>query len=148
MPTFTENRKAFHNYQFLETFQAGMVLKGQEVKSIQQGKIQLAGSHISFQQGELYLLGAVISPYQPKNTPSDYNPQRPRKVLLRKEELQYLLGKSKERGLTLVPLRVYSRGAIIKLEFGLAKGKRKKDKRETLKQREAQREMERALKRG
>tara|TARA_Y100000310_G_scaffold67752_1_gene63130 strand:+ start:1389 stop:1835 length:447 start_codon:yes stop_codon:yes gene_type:complete len=148
MPTFAENRKAYKDYQILETFQAGMVLQGQEVKSIRQGGLQLAGSYLAFQGIELYLLGSTIPPYQPKNTSADYNPQRPRKLLLQKKELEYLLGKSKEGGLTLVPLKVYSSKAKIKLEFGLAKGKKKADKRALLKKREAQQEIERTLKRG
>ncbi len=108
----------------------------------------MAGSYLAFQGIELYLLGSTIPPYQPKNTSADYNPQRPRKLLLQKKELEYLLGKSKEGGLTLVPLKVYSSKAKIKLEFGLAKGKKKADKRALLKKREAQQEIERTLKRG
>jgi len=148
MPILAENRKAQHDYQILETFEAGLVLTGQEVKAIRQGKIQLAGSFVSFRGEELFLLGATIPPYQPKNAPSDYDPDRARKLLLRKEELRSLQGRARQEGLTFVPLRVYTSKAKIKLAFGLARGKRKGDKRELLKKREAQREMERALKRG
>jgi SsrA-binding protein len=148
MPVFAENRKAYHDHIILETFEAGLVLQGQEVKSIRKGSVQLAGSFVSFQSGELWLLGATIPPYQPKNAPADYNPTRPRKLLIKREELNYLLGKSKQGGLTLMPLRVYSTGANIKLAFGLARGKKGRDKRELLKKRDDQREMERALKRG
>jgi len=148
MPVLAENRKASHDYQILETFEAGLVLKGQEVKAIRQGKIQLAGSFVSFRGQELFLLGATIPPYQPKNAPSDYDPDRARKLLLQKEELNSLYGRAKQEGLTFVPLRVYTSKAKIKLAFGLARGKKKGDKRELLKKREAQQEMNRALKRG
>lgn len=146
--TFAQNQKAQHDYQALETFEAGLELLGHEVKAIEQGKLQLAGSFVAFKKGELYLVGATLPPYQPNNTPADYEPQRPRKLLLHKRELEYLLGKSKEKGLTLVPLRVYSSKAKMKLAFALARGKRKGDKRELLKKRETQREIERALKKG
>jgi len=148
MTTYADNRKARFNYEILEKFQAGLVLNGQEVKSIKSGRIQLAGSYVVVQGEELFLLGATIPPYQPNNAPRDYNPERSRKLLLNKKEIIYLLGKVKERGLTLVPLRVYTMGAKIKLEFGLGKGKREFDKREKLKERDAGRDMERALKHG
>ena len=148
MPVLAENRRASHDYQILETFEAGLVLTGREVKSIREGRIQLAGSYVSFLNEELYLLGATIPPYQPKNTLADYNPTRPRKLLLKKEELGSLLGRFKQEGLTFVPQRVYTSKAKLKLAFGLARGKKKGDKREILKKRETQREMERALKSG
>lgn len=148
MATFAENRKAHFSYEIMEKFQAGLVLEGQEVKSARLGRMSLAGSYVVVRGEELFLRGAIISPYQPANTPSNYNPQRDRKLLLHKEEIRYLLGKSKERGLTLVPLRVYNDKRKIKLEFGLARGKKKEDKREDLKKREAKREIERALKYG
>ena len=148
MPTLAENRKAHHDYQILETIEAGLVLTGQEVKAIRQGKIQLAGSFVSFRGKELFLLGATIPPYQPKNAPSDYDPDRARKLLVKKEELRSLYGRVKQEGLTFVPLRVYTSKAKIKLAFGIARGKRKGDKRELLRKREAQQEIERALKRG
>lgn len=148
MPQLAENRKAHHEYSILETFEAGLVLSGQEVKSARKGLMQLAGAFVSFKNGELWLMGSHIPPFQPKNAPPDYNPSRPRKLLLNKEELRTLFGKAKQEGLTFVPLKVYTSHAFLKLAFGLARGKRKKDKREVLKRREAQREMERALKRG
>ena len=148
MPVLAENRKVHHDYTILETIEAGLVLTGQEVKAIRQGKLQLAGSFVSFRGRELFLLGATLPPYQPKNTPSDYDPDRARKLLLRKEELRSLYGRVKQEGLTFVPLRVYTSKAKIKLSFGIARGKRKGDKRELLRKREARQEMERALKRG
>jgi len=148
MATYADNRKAHFDYEILETFQAGLVLNGQEVKSIKSGRIQLAGSYVVFQGEELFLVGAVIPPYQPANAPKNYNAERARKLLLRKNEIKELIGKSKEKGLTLVPIRVYNNKRILKLEFALAKGKKKADKRQTIKLREAQREIERSLKRG
>ncbi len=146
MPVFAENRKAHFNYEILEKFQAGLVLLGIEVKSIRLGHMQIAGSYVIFRNGELFLVGSTVSPYQPKNTPPEYNPQRSRKLLLQKKELSSLIGKVKERGLTLVPLSVYNtKAGKLKLEFALAKGKKKWDKREALKKREAQREIERVL---
>lgn len=147
MATLSENRKAHFSYEVLEKLQAGLVLLGHEVKSAKAGRMQIAGSYVIFKDSELFLVGATIPPYQPKNTPADYNAERSRKVLLQKSEIRYLIGKVKERGLTLLPLKVYTtpRGKI-KLEFGLAKGKKKADKRETIKKREAERHMRRALK--
>jgi SsrA-binding protein len=148
MQVYAENRKAHFNYEILETFQAGLVLEGQEVKSVRLGRMNLAGTYIIPRGEELFLRGATISPYQPANTPANYNPDRDRKLLVRKEEIRYLLGKSKERGLTLVPLKVYTNKRNLKLEFGLARGRKKEDKREQLKKREAEREIERTLKYG
>lgn len=148
MPTLAENRKAYHDYSILETLEAGLVLTGQEVKSARKGSMQLAGSYVSFRGQELFLVGATIPPYQPRNAAADYNPSRARKLLLNKRELHSLFGRAKQEGLTFVPLRVYTSKARIKLAFGLARGKRKGDKRELLKKREAQREIERALKKG
>ncbi len=145
MQIYAENRKAHFNYEILEKFQAGLVLNGQEVKSIKSGRISLAGSYVVARQQELFLLGATIPPYQPNNAPRNYDPQRSRKVLLHRKEIKYLLGKVKERGLTLVPLRVYTMKGKLKLEFGLGKGLKRYDKREKIKQREAEREIQRAL---
>ena len=148
MAVYADNRKAHFNYEILETFQAGLALNGQEVKSIKSGRVQLAGSYVVPRGEELFLVGAHIPAYQPANAPGDYNPERDRRLLLRKEEIQYLLGKIKERGLTLVPLKVYTDKRNLKLEFGLARGKKGKDKREDIRKREAKREIERALKHG
>lgn len=146
MKTIIENKKAYFNYQVLEKFEAGISLIGQEVKSIKLGRINLAGSYVVLKNSEVFLIGANIPPYQPKNAPSDYNPKRSRKLLLKKSEIKHLIGKVKQKGLTLVPLKVYTKRGKIKLEFGAAKGKKKVDKRELIKRREVEREMKRELK--
>ena len=154
MKTFAENKKAYFNYQILEKFEAGISLIGQEVKSIKTRGINLAGSYIVIKgpaeggHAEAFWVGTKISPYQPKNAPSNYNPERSRKLLLKKSEIKYLIGKSKQRGLTLMPLRIYNKNGKIKLEFGVARGKKKFDKREIIRKREVEREIERTLKRG
>ena len=145
MRIFTENKKAYFNYNILEKFEAGLVLLGQEVKSIRLGRMKLEGSYVILRNEEPYLIGAKIPPYQPKNAPSDYNPEKSRKLLLSKSEIKYLIGKTSKTGLTLIPLKVYSNGAKIKLEFGIAKGKKKYDKREDIKKRESEREISREM---
>ena len=146
MKIFSENKKAYFNYEILEKFEAGLVLLGTEVKSIKLGRINLAGSYAVPRGEEFFLVGAKIPPYQPKNAPTDYNPERSRKLLLNKKEIKYLIGKVKERGLTLIPLKIYTKNANIKLEFGIARGKKKFDKREAIKKKETSREIERVLK--
>jgi len=146
MKIIADNKKAYYNYEILDRYEAGMVLIGSEVKSIKTGHISLKGSYVVLRGEEAYLIGAVIPPYQPKNTPKDYDTQRSRKLLLKKAEIKELIGKSKEKGLTLVPLQIYVRHARIKLAFGIAKGKRKTDKREIIKKRAVEREIERELK--
>lgn len=148
MKTIIENKKALFNYQILEKFRAGIVLIGQEVKAIKTGKISLRGSFVVLKDEEVFLIGANVPPYQPKNAPKDYLPQRSRKLLLRKAEIKHLIGKARQKGLTMVPLRVYTDKGKIKLEFGIARGKRKFDKREKIKKREVEREIKRALKGG
>lgn len=146
MKVLAENKKAYFTYQILEKYEAGIVLIGQEVKSIKSGRISLKGSYVVLKREEMYLIGANIPPYQPKNAPKDYEPERSRKLLLNKSEIKHLIGKTKEKGLTLVPLKVYTKRGKIKLEFGIAKGRKKHDKRELIKKREAEREIERELK--
>ena len=146
MKVFAENKKAYFNYQILEKFEAGIVLLGHEVKSIKSGRISLAGSYVVFKDEEAYLLNTNIPPYQPKNVPVGYDPNRLRKLLLKKSEIKYLIGKSREKHLTLVPLRVYTKRGKIKLEFGLGKGRKKASKKELLKKRVIDREIARELK--
>jgi SsrA-binding protein len=146
MKMLSENKKAYFTYQILEKFEAGISLNGQEVKSIKLGRINLMGSYVVIRNEEVYLVGANVPAYQPKNAPSDYDSQRSRKLLLRKKEINYLIGKSQQKGLTMIPLKVYTNNAKIKLEFGIGKGKKKFDKRETIKKRETEKEMKRELK--
>ena len=146
MHIIAENKKAYFNYEILDRFEAGISLVGQEVKSLKTRGVNLAGSYVMVRNEELFWVGAKIPAYQPKNAPSDYDVERSRKLLLRKNEIKKLLGKAKEKGLTLIPLRVYSKNAKIKLEFGLAKGKKEIDKRELIKKREIQKDIERELK--
>ena len=146
MKIFAENKKAYFNYQILEKFEAGIVLAGYEVKSIKSGRINLAGSYVIIKNEEAYLINASIPPYQPKNVPPEYDYSRQRKLLLKKKEIKYLIGKTRQKGLTLVPLKMYTKKREVKLEFGVAKGKKKADKRELIKKREVKREIRKALK--
>lgn len=140
-----KNKRAQFDYEFLEKFEAGIVLTGQEVKSIRSGKMSLAGSYVVLKNSEVYLINATIAPYQPKNTSKDYAPTRARKLLLKKREIKYLFGKSQERGLTLIPLRVYSNKGKIKVEFAVAKGRKKAGKKELIKKRDIDKEIAREL---
>lgn len=142
---FAENKKAYFNYEVLEKFEAGLVLIGTEVKSIRLGRVTLTGSYVVINNEEPFLIGAKIPAYQPKNAPANYDPERSRKLLLSKKEIKYLIGKTSQKGLTLVPLKVYSNHAKIKIEFGIAKGKKKYDKREDIKKRETEREIAREM---
>jgi len=146
MNIYAEHKKAIYDYEILEKFEGGMVLVGQEVKSIKTGHINLTGSYVVNNQGEFYLIGAKIPAYQPKNAPADYNPERPRKLLLNRKEINYLTGKVGQKGLALTPLKIYERKGRIKLEFGLAKGKKKFDKKEKIKKRDIERDIRRELK--
>ena len=143
---YAENKRAFFDYEILEKFEAGIELKGFEVKAVKSSRINLGGSFAVLKGEEVFLLNADIPPYQPKNTPDNYNQKRSRRLLLKNKEIKYLLGKIKSANLTLVPLRVYNKNGLIKLELGLAKPKKKSDKREVLKKRDAKREIERTLK--
>jgi len=145
MASFAINRRAKFDYRILETFEAGLVLSGFEVKAIKNGRISLKGSYITIRNGEAWLINASIPAYQPKNMPDDYDPFRNRKLLLHKQEIKSLIGKTKQKGLTLVPLQVYTKHSKLKLEFGLGQGKAKADKRESIKKREVQRKIGRAL---
>ena len=141
---FAENRRGAFDYDLLEKFRAGLVLTGQEVKSIKLGRASLAGSYVLPQQAELWLVGCHIPPYQPKNAPGNLA-ERNRKLLLQKRELRYLAGKASQKGLTFLPLKLYTDRSQIKLEFALAKPLKKWDKREIIKKREAAREMRESL---
>lgn len=146
MQILSENKKAHFDYEILKKFDAGISLIGQEVKSLKIRGINLSGSYVILKNGEIFWVGANIFPYQPKNISSDYNPERERKLLLLKTEINSLIGQTKQKGLTLVPLKLYIKNKKIKLEFGLCKGKKKYNKKEIIKKREIQREIERVLK--
>ena len=148
MKVYSENKKAGFDYEVLEKFQAGVVLFGQEVKSIKTGHINLAGSYVSVNTGEPFLLGVKVPPYQPNNAGADYNEERQKKLLLNKKEIDYLVGKTKTKGFSLIPLKIYENNGRIKLEFGLARGKKKYDKKDKIKKRENDREISRELSRN
>ena len=143
MAEYANNSKAGFDYEILETIEAGLVLEGHEVKSIKTGKASMKGSYVKIINEEPYLIGANISPYQPANTPKDYDPQRSRKLLLSKNEIAALIGTSQAHGLTLVPLKIYGKKGRLKLLIGVARGKKKYDKREAIKRKDAQRAKER-----
>jgi SsrA-binding protein len=140
------NRKARRDYEILESLEAGLVLKGTEVKSLREGRMSLKDSYATVHDGEMYLLNAHISPYSHGNA-FNHEPVRERKLLLHKAEIKRLTGKIEEKGLTLVPMRVYFLRGHAKVELALARGKRHHDKRETIKRRDAERDIERELKR-
>ncbi len=143
---FAENRKAYFNYEVIEKITAGIELLGFEVKAIKAGRMSLDGSYAVIRGNEAFLIGAGIPSLQPKNTPKDYDERRNRKLLLTKKEIKKLAGSEKQNGLTLIALSVYNMGHKIKVELGLAKGKKKSDKRESIKARESDRDIRRTLK--
>ena len=138
------NRKAFHEYHILETFEAGVQLRGSEVKSIREGKASLKQGYILIRKGEAWLKGSHIACYSHTGF-EGHEPARDRKLLLHKKEIQRIGSKLAEKGLTAVPTKLYFKGGLIKLEFGLAKGKKLYDKRETKKKRDVERDIQRAL---
>lgn len=138
------NRKARHDYHLLDRFEAGIVLTGTEVKSVRQGKVQLKDSYVEIRDGEAFLIGAHISPYS-HGSRENHDPERQRKLLLSRRELDKLFGRTKLRGATIVPLAVYLKGHLIKLEIALAEGKKHYDKRETERRREMEREAREAI---
>ena len=140
-----ENRKAFHDYHILETYEAGIALLGTEVKSIREGRVNLRDSFARVEQGEVFLYNVNISPYSHRGY-ADHEPLRQRKLLMRRDEIRKLIGKTVEKGMTLVPLRMYFKSGRVKVAVGLAKGKKDYDKRETIKRRETERETRAAVK--
>ncbi len=140
------NKKAHFDYEILEKFEAGLKLRGYEVKSLKNKHGSLSGAHIIIRGGEAYAVGVDIPSYQAKNIPKNFEEQRTIKLLLRKKEINYLEGKLSQRGLTLVPLMMYTKASKVKMRIGLAKGKKKFEKREKLKKREAKRKIERLVK--
>ena len=146
MKTYIDNRKAHFNYEIKETFEAGISLLGYEVKSIKNGLGNLAGAFCIVRGGEAFIVGMHISPYQPTNTPKDYDPDRTRKLLLSKKELKKLSEAEKTKGLTLIPMSLYNKGRLIKVSVAIARGKKTFDKRETIKKRDIDREVGREYK--
>ncbi len=144
--TLLQNKKAFHNYEILEKFEAGLELLGFEVKSLKAKRGSLTGGHVIIRGREAFIVGMEIPPYQPKNAPKDYDISRTRKLLLHKKEIDYLGGRAGQKGLTLVPLNVYTKNGLLKISFGVGRGLKKYDKRQRLKERETKRDIERRLK--
>lgn len=145
MTPFAENRRARFDYDMLETLEAGIELRGYEVKSVKSGRMELPGSYCLIRGGELWLTNAKIPAYQPKNAPEGYDPTRTRKLLIQRKELKMLSGRLEEKGLTLVPLRAYPKRGLIKLELGLGRSRKQKDKRDLLKKRAVERDIARDL---
>lgn len=151
MKTLAVNKRANYDYQILDKYEAGLVLSGQEVKSVKLGHINLKGSYVTLSinkkgNPEAWLINAHISLYKYAGKLPDYDPVRSRKLLLHKKELNKLIGKKQTEHLTLVPIKVYTKQRLIKLEFGLGRGKKKIDKREDIKKRDVEREMRQRIK--
>jgi SsrA-binding protein len=140
-----ENRKAFHDFHLLESFEAGIALLGTEVKAIREGRVNLRDSFARVEDGEVFLYNVNISPYSHRGY-ADHEPLRRRKLLLHRSEIRKLIGKTVEKGMTLVPTRMYFKDGRVKVAVSLAKGKKEYDKRETMKRREAERETRAAMK--
>lgn len=144
--TVADNRKARHDYFIDENYEAGIVLTGSEIKSIRAGRINLRGSYARVQNGEIWLHDVHISPYEQSGTYFNHEPTRPRKLLLHRREIGKITGQVERQGFTLVPLRVYFKGRVAKVDLGLARGKKMYDKRDDLAKRDAKRDIERAMK--
>ncbi len=145
MTTIAKNKRANFDYTILDKYDAGIVLSGQEVKSIKTGHASLKESFVTTHQNELYLTNAHIPPYQHAGEVANYDPTHPRKLLLKKSQIKHLIGKLKAQGLTLVPIRLYTKRRLIKLEFGIGKGKKEYDKRATIAKRDDERKIRRRL---
>jgi len=145
MKTIIFNRRANFDYMISDRYEAGLVLKGFEVKAVKSGQISLKESFVTVKGSELFLTNAHISPWKQAGEIKNYDPTRPRKLLLRKSEIKHLIGKMRTEGLTLVPIRVYTKKRLLKLEFGIGKGKKEFDKRKDIAKREAERRMKKAL---
>lgn len=146
MPDLASNDRARYDYELLEKLEAGLVLDGQEVKSAKTGHLKLKGAHVAFTRGEAMLIGAHIAKYPKAGPLPDYDPDRSRKLLLHKRQLERLRGKREEDGLTIVPLRAYMVGGRIKIEIAVARGKKQYEKRESIKKRDIDRQVRSALK--
>lgn len=142
-----DNKKAYFDYDITQKYEAGIELLGFEVKSLKKGQGSLLGSYVIVRGDEAFVMNMQIPPFQPSNTPSDYNPERSRKILLSKKEIKELKEIEKQKGLTIVPIIVYNKGRKLKIEIGVARGKKRFDKRNTIKERETDIEIRREFKR-
>ena len=145
MAEFANNSKAEFDYEIIETIEAGLELKGPEVKSIRTGRISMKGSYVKIIDNQAWWVGATISPYQPANMPDGYDAKRSIRLLFSKKQIATLMGTSQAHGLTLIPLKLYSKKNRIKLLVGIARGKKKYDKRETIKKRDIERARQRGI---
>lgn len=141
-----KNKKALFNYEVIESIEAGIELFGHEVKSIKTGRLNFEGSYVSVRGGEVFLVGASIAPFQMQNTPEDYEPTRPRRLLVKKKEVEKLVGVERKAGLTVVPISMYNKGRKLKCEIAIVRGKKQFDKRQALKKKADDRDMRRTLK--
>lgn len=148
MADYANNPRAKHDYEILDTVEAGLVLRGHEVKAIKAGKASIKGAYVRIRGEEAWLIGASIAPYQPGNVPADYDEQADRKLLLSRHQLSSLMGLSKSHGVTLVPLKLYGKKGVVKLLVGVARGKKKYDKREAKKQKDIARAKQRGVYEG
>lgn len=146
MANLVYNRKAGFNYEFVEKLEAGISLQGFEVKALKSGHGSLEGAYVVVRGNEAFLVNATIPPYQMKNTPASYDPMRARKLLLTKKEIASLIGLEHQKNLTIVPISIYNKGRLLKVELAIARGKKLRDKRENIKKREAERDIRRTLK--
>ena len=146
MPNYAINKKAGFDYEILDKLEAGLVLSGQEVKSVRSGAVKLTGGYVTFHDDEAYLTNVHIPKYKYSGVLPEYEPERSRKLLFNKKELAYLRGKLQEKGLTIVPLSLYTKGRRIKVEVGIGKGKKKYDKKRAIKKKDLDREIRREIK--
>ncbi|MBT5808137.1 SsrA-binding protein SmpB [Candidatus Uhrbacteria bacterium] len=146
MPTLAVNKKALFDYDILQKYEGGLVLSGPEVKSIKGGQVQLKGAFLHIKKGELWLKNSFVAAYKPAGPSEDYDPYADRKVLVHKREFNKLIGKQQAEGLTIVPLSIYTKGDLIKLAFAIGRGKKKYEKRESIKKRDVQRQMQERMK--
>lgn len=145
MPTIVTNKRVAYDYQIIKDFEAGIVLSGAEVKSVKKGQINLKGSYVSLRNGELWLIKTHISPYAMATNQGDYDPTRDRKLLLKRKEIDSLIGQLKSHGLTVLPHSVYTKGSLIKVKLCLCRGKKAHDKRESIKKKESDRRLRRLM---
>lgn len=145
MATYADNRKALFDYEILQRFSAGLELFGTEVKSVREGKMSLRGAFITVRGNEAYLVNSDIPPYQPKNAPESYDATRARRLLVSKEEMIELRDAEATKGLTIVPLSVYNKGRFLKIDIAIARGKKRFDKRQSIKKRDVERDLKRTL---